>query len=167
MEKRLIKLYDESELGLAKKKRAAAHVIACVIAAVTLAFCIVCVIKAGKTYSTKLLITAITGSVIGSWIVLSLRIFLIDPLESAVKHLITMLTEESEQTEGVFELKPKVYDIKKGVSLLRVSVLTNDGRQEMLSLYEKKRKLFDAEKARRVYSVMGFICAYEVEYENN
>jgi hypothetical protein len=36
-----------------------------------------------------------------------------------------------------------------------------------MSIYEKKAKLFDAEKAALVYSVYGFIAGYEEQNEDD
>lgn len=162
METKLINLYDEAELKKLRARRRAWLAAFGVIAALTLALCIIFLAKAGKARSIELLIKAIAASIAGGWAALTVRIFAVEPLSRAEKHVNAILAGETETHAGAFDVGEKPVILRRGVALYRVYAGDGSG----LSLWEKKKLLFPASRAERVQTVNGFITAYEVKNEN-
>ncbi len=163
MDRKTAELYSKEELVSLRKKKLALVTVSAVTAALTLAVCVFLCTKATVYTSGRLLPAAIIISVIGGWTVLSIRIFGIDAVNAAAKHVSAILEGPRERICGRFELTDEKTVIKKGVPMFRVKC---EGGPHDLHLYDKKAKLFD-ERADCVHTVYGFIAAYEVENEDN
>ena len=107
-----------------------------------------------------MLLYTICASTIGGWIVISVVHFAIDEVRRAIAHTKAVLEGERMAVDGRFTLTNERLIVKRGVSMLRVDV-SGVPRLDSLQLYDKKKALFNAEKATRVYSVHGFVTAYE------
>jgi|GEM_PF-2396334 len=159
----IIELYSSEELHGVKRARRIVILLCAVVAAATLAYCILCCVKAQAGEYRAQLIRAVAASTLGGWFVIALRVFVIKRLNYAVKHITAMLSAERQRMEGAFTLAGKRVDIIGGVSI--IPAVNAEGQR--LSLYAKKLKLYDADKASAVYEALGFITAYEVKNEGN
>lgn len=166
MGKRTIELYSPDEPALLEKKARSFTGVCVLIGALTLAGCIFICTKVDPLNVSRMLIAAFALSTIGGWAVISIAHFVVAEYKNAAKHVRAILDGEGERTEGRFSADREIIRIKHGVSMLRVSAY-GAGGSETLSLYSRKAKRFDAEKAVAVRKVLGFIAAYEVEDENN
>lgn len=160
MERNLIELYSTDDIPRLKKKERLYTAAAVAVGLLTLAVCVFFCILSRTHDPKKMLLYSICASTIGGWIVISVVHFAIDEVRRAIAHTKAVLEGERTAVDGRFTLTNERLIVKRGVSMLRVDV---DGvpRLASLQLYDKKRALFSAEKAARVYSVHGFIVAYE------
>ncbi len=165
MENRIVELYDASDLAALKKQRRVWIGVAVAVGVLTLALCILfCLLTRPQNEQTMLWSILITSAV-GGWIVITLLHFRIDECKWALAHTEAMLSGEREPVEGSFAYTEEYTRIRKGISMRRVAV-SGAPKVPTLEVYEAKVRRFAPEKAVRVYSVYGFITAYEVRDAN-
>ncbi|MBO4384062.1 MAG: hypothetical protein J5854_01410 [Clostridia bacterium] len=162
METRIIELYSAGEAADLKKKRIVWNAVSFLVLAITLSVCAVFCASAYRTETFEKLPYAIAASIAGSFVYLTLRIFVVSDIKAASDHVDAILKGEAETVTGRFTLTKERLFIKKGVAMTKVGV-SGQERISSLQIYDKKKKLFDAEKAVSVKVVFGFITAYEVE----
>lgn len=162
MERKLIELYSEKELASYKKKRIVWNVVSFLVLAAALSLCVVFCVSAYRTETFKMLPYAIFTSIAGWSVYLTLRIFVIADIKAAADHIEAIIKGDPETVTGRFELTKERLYIKKGVVMTKVDV-TENPKTTSLQLFDKKKKLFDAEKAVSVRVVFGFITAYEAD----
>lgn len=166
MNHQMIELYQKSELTELRRKLVFQVAVAAAIAAVTLCVCILICLRVTSYNANQLLAPCIGVSILGSWIVLSIRIFGIDTTRCAIKHTEAMLEGERETITGTFALTGERVRVKNGVTMFRVSHEGSE-RTGTLQLYDKKRERFDGSRAKAVSVVYGFVVAYEEGTEND
>ncbi len=166
MENKTVWLYSENDLEAVLKKKKGCTFAALALACAGLIVCVFCAFHAKDADALNWFKIAAAVSLLAGWTVITLRVFVIEPLKAAEKHIRTMFGGEYEKVAGSFSLTGERIDIRKGVSMYRVCVDGNEAISSM-SIYEKKAKLFDAEKAALVYSVYGFIAGYEEQNEDD
>ncbi|MBR6006229.1 MAG: hypothetical protein IK064_01230 [Clostridia bacterium] len=166
MDTHITELYSGDDVIILQKKQRLWRIAAIAVAAVTLILCIVFCASSGPRNMMKMLAAAVITSTVGGWIVITIVRFALDELRYAEKHTRAVLEGERESVDGRFELTDDRTLVKRGVAMLRVDAGTESGTHA-LQIYEKKARRFDAKNAKRVYTVHGFIAAYEAEDENN
>ena len=160
MEKRMIELYSQEEIGLLKKKRNVWIGIAVAVAALALAFCIFFCMRTNTANRDRMLLGTIISSTLGGWIVITVTHFVVEEYQNAEKHIVAVLEGPREYEEGSFEWTGEHLRVRKGISMTGIRKV--GAVKGNLYLYDAKKKLFQAERAVRVCTVYGFVAAYEV-----
>ena len=160
METKTIRFYSESELKKLKRGLWIARIAAIMLALITLAVCIWFCVNVNTANALSQLVKTMIVSALGGWAVITLRITAIKHYKYAAAHCEAILKGEEERTEGRFAVSDTVTRIYRGVSFYRVRV--NDEAESNMSIYSRYRKRFDESRAAAVYTVYGFITAYEV-----
>ena len=166
MESKVIELYDRDELKKARGRLRALAALCAVIAALTLAFCIYCCVRAGEHDRTRQMLYAIAASTLGGWAVIAIRVFWLSKLKNEKKHIEAMTSGERERVEGWFAPTGERFRVINGVGLTRIAYSAGY-ETGTLGLWSKKEKDFDCERAKAVYTSQGFITAYEVQNEGD
>lgn len=166
MKEKTVELYGETDVSAANRKAGVWTAAAAVIGALTLGFCLYCAFHARAEDAVTWYKRAAAASILGGWAVITIRIFAINNFKAAKKHIEAVLDGERERIDGSFEKTGEKTIIKNGVTLEKIKVTGNDS-VGFVSVYDKKASLFDDKKAASVYTVFGFITAYEVKDEDN
>ena len=166
MERKLIELYSPDDIVRLRRRRRTVTAIAAAAALVTLAVCVFFCARTTAKNAGRMLLCAVIASTLGGWVVITLVRFFIDEYKRGEKHVKAILEGEREPVDGKFTLTNERLSVIRGVSMLRIRV-EGAPRVASLQLYDKKKKLFDGAKARRVYAVHGFAAAYETEGEGD
>ncbi|MCR5611981.1 MAG: hypothetical protein K6F68_09175 [Clostridiales bacterium] len=162
MDTKIIELYSEEEETVYRKKRIVWNVVSFLVLAAALTVCVFFCVSAYRAETFDTLPYVIFTSIAGWTVYLTIRIFVIADLKAAVKHIEAIRKGEAEIVTGRFSLTKERLYIKKGIAMTKVNVSGND-KVTSLQIFDKKKKLFDADKAVSVKVVFGFITAYEAE----
>ena len=166
MNSKVIELYGRDELAKARGRLRAVTALCAVIGALTLAFCILCCVKAGTHDRTRLMLYAIAASTLGGWAIIAVRVFWLARLKNEKKHIEAITSGARERIEGWFAPTGERFRVINGVGLTRIAY-SRDDEIGTLGLWSKKEKSFDSERAAAVYTSQGFITAYEVQNEGD
>ena len=158
-----IRFYSKAELKKLKTSLWIARIAATLLALITLAVCIWFCVNVNTANALRQLVMTMIVSALGGWAVITLRITAIKHYKYAVAHCEAILKGAEEKIEGRFTVSESITRIHGGVSFYCVRV--NDEEENGVSLYSRYRKRFDESKALAVYTVYGFITAYEAAYE--
>ncbi len=164
MENAIRNLYSQTELDKLKKRLTGLRIACIMIACAFLLVCVFLCVKADIVNFKLMLSYAICFSIIGGWIVITIRIAAISNCKNAIKHVSAMLNGEAEKTTGRFEITREHYRIKGGVGMNCVKIY---GEPSQIKIWDKKAALFDSSSAKKVLTVYGFITAYEVDDADN
>ncbi len=162
MERKIVELYSAAEIDSLRKKRRVWIVVTAVIGALTLGLCIWFCAKTRTQNAPQMLRNTLLTSLIGGWIVITLLHFCVEDCTCAIAHTEAILSGERETVAGTFAYKKEYTRVKRGVTMRSVAV-SGAGRTALLQVYDAKEKRFDPARTHLVYSVHGFVVAYEVE----
>ena len=162
MERKIVELYSAAEIDSLRKKRRVWIVVTAVIGALTLGLCIWFCAKTRTQNAPQMLRNTLLTSLIGGWIVITLLHFCVEDCTCAIAHTEAILSGEREPVAGTFAYKKEYTRVKRGVTMRSVPV-SGAGRTALLQVYDAKEKRFDPACTHLVYSVHGFVVAYEVE----
>ena len=154
-------LYLQSDIDRLRRQTALWIAAAGGVLVVTLALCIMFCVRTHTANAPAMLRNTILTSILGGWIALTLRIFVIDELCYAKKHTEAMLQGPRETVTGTFTRTDEHIRIRRGVSMQKIQADT-EGRTLALQLYDGAAKRFPRTGVVRVETVYGFIVAYEV-----
>ena len=166
MEKRVIELYSKDDIAIIDRKRKGWIAAAIAAAILTLAGCIFFCLRTNTLNAQTMLLYCIICSVLGGWVIISIVRFPIQDLKNAKKHTIAILNGTREEVRGRFTLTDERIRIINGIAMYKVKA-EDAGRESSLQLFEGKKKQFSGVETDCVYSVHGFVAAYEADNESN
>lgn len=162
MDNSIVELYTEKDLAKLKRLRLFFIILASLIGACALGVCVYLCASATVMTAQDMLLKAIIVSVAGGWAVITLRVFVIKELTQGIRHSEAVMKGVRECVTGSFTLTKERTFIKKGITLITVKV--EGGNKRALQLWSSKKRAFKGVKTAKVYTVYGFIAAYEAGY---
>ena len=157
----VIELYTSAALArLRRRNRIWAFVLAALACAALIACVFLCA-RVGTLNAQSMLARIIAVSTLGGWLVITLWWNVLLPGRREAAHETHMLTGEREADAGELTVTKELQIIPKSAPLLR-AVLRDGARVRRLSVSPEKAALLpDAPRRVRVWTVYGFIVAWE------
>lgn len=158
---RIVELYSEAELtrlGAQIKRGRALH---CLIAAAALAACLIMIACTNTRNAERMELATILVSTLAGWVVIYGSVFAVTARRRELRHA-TMLHEgEREEARGTVTVTEERIVIRRSITARRVEV-RGEGEVQRLLVCESRAGMLAAAGASAVYTVHGYVAAYEV-----
>ena len=158
----IIELYSRQDLERLKKKTKRAGRAALLIAAATLAVCVLLCCLADR-HSLALMEKIVTAvSVLGGWTVIYLYHHLVKERRWELGHAQMLLEGERSVLEGVIEVSKERMRIRGSIRFFPIALTDGEERRRSKVIAERAERLrAENGKKLRLYVVNGYVAAYE------
>lgn len=157
----MVELYSDAELarlGTQIRRRRALHGL---IAAAALAACIAMIACTSTRNAAQMEMATILVSTVAGWIIIYGSVFAVSARRRELRHA-TMLHEEArEEVRGAVTVTDERIAIRRSITARRVEV-RGEGEVQRLLVCESRAAALAAAGASAVYTVHGYVAAYEV-----
>ena len=162
MKNQIVELYDPVRLARLEKRCAVLRRILLGLALAALAVCIVLTTRVNNRNLYQMLLACICISVGTAWIILYLGTFVVRDGKREIEHAANLAEGPRECVAGrVTVLKLKVR-IRNSITLRKLRVDTAEGPVNLSVHIDKAERLCRAGEWLKLYTVHGYVVAYEV-----
>lgn len=161
MKQGIVELYSEADLARLRQQIRRRRAVDAAIAVAALAICVALIISTRTRNAARMELATIIVSTLAGWIVIYGSVFTVMARGRELRHA-TMLREEERQTVcGDVVVTDERIAIRKSITARRVEV-RGEGETERLLVCEERAQALAAAGASRLYTVHGYVAAYEV-----
>ena len=162
MKEEMVELYSEADLTRLRQQIRRRRILHAVIAAAALAACIALIANTRTRNAARMELATIIVSTIAGWIVIYGSVFKVMARARELRHAAMLRGEERQVSRGEVVVTDERVAIRKSITARRVEV-RGEGAPERLLVCEARADALASAGAHAVYTVHGYVAAYEVE----
>lgn len=158
----IVELYSDEDLTRLRARVKTWIIALSLIGTAGLAACIVMAASAGTATAERLEQITILTSTVAGWVVLYGVIFVVTAGIRELRHARMLRDEERIRQEGTPSLTKERVRIKSSITARRVKLSGAEGSPRIL-VCDSRSKVLNNPKIKALYTVHGYVAAYEVE----
>ena len=159
--KEVVELFSDADLERLRRQIGRRRTFHMALAAVALATCVGLIAMTNTRNAARMELTAIIVSTVAGWIVIYGSVFTVRARARELRHAVMLRGEEREEARGDVVVTDERIAIRRSITARRVEV-RGEGETRKLLVCESRAKALAAAGAKTLYTVHGYVAAYEV-----
>lgn len=161
MKQEMVELFSDADLARLRRQIRRRWMMHAAIAALALAICIGLMVNTRTRNAARMELMAIITSTAAGWIIIYGSVFKVMARGRELRHAMMLRSEERQAVRGEVVVTEERIAIRKSITARRVEV-RGEGELERLLVCESRADALAAAGARTLYTVHGYVAAYEV-----
>lgn len=161
MKEGIVELFDDADLARLRQRIRQRRAVNALIAGAALIACIVLIACTGTRNAARMELATVIISTVAGWIVIYGSVFAVMASKRELRHATMLREEEWEAVSGAVTVTDERVVIRKSITARRVEVRGEKDVRRVL-VCESRADALAAAGASAVYTVHGYVAAYEV-----